>query len=759
MKSCSRLLALGALLPALLLAKPDSGASAHYQTVRERVGDGGQVFVYVDVDGYFTQLGRDLTTDIASVAGDEPALARWKQDYAAIAAELGLAQVQAVGLSSRQLGPDRFANKIYLHVPEGRRGLLRLLGGGAHPFTTAKLAPADADLFVETEFDLAALYTTAHQLLQRFDPELAKEFPGAELVDPAHPAGAALAAFLKAQGRFTAIVRLHGETALSPEFEFKHDILFALDVCGPQLLALLREQHPELKESKTESGKTFYTLGEAGAGLPLQPVVAVDGNAFYFATSAGFLRECLDRKSGLPQAPIFKEALAATAAEGNAIAYASPRLFASLGGLLKSIPQLPGADKSFEVALQGLLKRFAKVGAPAVSVTSNLPEGVLVQSVGPSSLRESLPALGLATPDLAGNILRVVLPAHVASLQARALATRQESAIRENLAKVSAAAEGFFATNAEAEEVSFTQLLESAPTLAQLASVAGEDYASVTVRRDHDTVEIMAPNGVSATYGRALTDAERAKIAGNLALFDEAAVLYFVAHPDESTMSAYAATEAGGALTSTPDSVVGEQYEIEVARDATAIELRTPGGSTVRHERQPGLRWTLLKRRAQQTAAIRENLATFHAVASEYLAAHPDESYVSGYELFGGDHDRPELPAVAGESYSQVRLNRNSATVSFEVPGVGTVVYEAELPAAQAEAIRKNLRAIAKAGADFFTKNPAEKLIVAGELFAAGAARPEPVVGEDYEALVLERGASSLAITSRDGRKIAAELR
>jgi hypothetical protein len=310
MTSYSRLVALGILFPALLWAKPETGESAHYRTVRDRVGEGGQVFVYVDVDGYFTQLGRDLSADIAAAAGDEPTLAVWKQDYAALAAELGLAQLKAVGLGSRQIGPNRFANSIYLHIPEGRRGLLRVFGGEAHAFTTAKLAPADTDLFVESELDIAALYTTAHQLLQRFDPEMAAQFPGAELVDPDKPEGAALAAFLKAKGRLTAVVRLNGTTAFGPGFEFKHDILLALDVCGPQLLGLLRAQYPDLKETKTADGRTIYAYG-AEEGAPLRPVVAAEGSSLYFATSAAFLQECLARKEGLPQAPAYKAALAA----------------------------------------------------------------------------------------------------------------------------------------------------------------------------------------------------------------------------------------------------------------------------------------------------------------------------------------------------------------------------------------------------------------------------------------------------------------
>lgn len=756
MTSYSRLVALGILAPALLWAKPDTGESAHYRTVRERVGEGGQVFVYVDIDGYFTQLGRELTTDVAAAAGDEPALALWKQDYAALAAQLGLAQVKAVGLSARQLGPDRFANKIYLHIPEGRQGLLRVFGGAAHPFASAKLAPADTDLFIESEFDLAALYATAHDLLQRFDPELAAQFPGAALVDPAKPEGAALAAFLKAQGRLTAIVRLAGDTPLAPDSAFKHDILLSLDVCGPQLLALLRAQHPELKESKTADGRTLYTTA-ASPDAPFQPVVTVDGSAIYIATGAAFLQECLDRKTGLPQAPAFTQALAATTQQGNSIAYASPRLFAVLSDLIGSLPQMPGADSSFKAIVQSLHTRLANMKAPAVSVVSNLPDGVLLHSVGPTSLRESLPLLGLATPDLAGNILRVALPSLVTDRRQAAAVARQGDAIRANLAKISAAAQARFAAEPELEEIGFADLLEKAPELAQLTPVADEEYTGVTIRRDRDSIELSAPNGASATYNRPLTDTERERIQQNLARFDEAAAFYFGAHPDETSMPASEAYGTGSPLTETPDSVVGESYDLGIGREDESLSITTPGGTTVTHRRVPGLRWTVLKRRAQQTEAVRRNLATFHAAATEYLAAHPDESYVCGYELFGEDRDRPELPAVAGESYSSVRLNRGSAVVSFEAPGIGAVVFEAELPAEQAAAIRENLRKLAQTAAGYFAKNPGETLVVGGELFAAGAEKPTAVAGEDYETLVVERGATSLTIALPDGRKVTAD--
>lgn len=762
MISYSRLAAVGALLPALLLAKPEAGESAHYRAVRERVGEGGQVFVYVDVDGYFAELGHELTTSVAAAAGDEPALAAWKQDYAALATELGLTQIKAAGLSARRIGDHLYANRMYLHVPEGRRGLLRVLGGAAHPFASAKLAPADTDLFVETEVDVSAFVTSVSQLLQRVSPELAALLP-LELPTEGELAGAAaLFSFTKFQGRCTVAVRLHDGPPLGADLSFPHDVFAGIDAHGPQLLALL--QTGELKPAvlKTEGARTFYVIGAEAPGLAGPLVAVAEGERLYCATSETFLRECLDRKGGLAEAAPFKQALAATAAEGNSIVYASPRLFRTLHALMQELPKLPTADRSLEVAFRSVLKRLTVVQSPVVSVSSNLPEGVLVRSVGPDSLRESLPLLGLATPDLAGNILRVALPAHVAGLQEQALAGRHAESVRGNLAKISAAAATYFAANPEAAEVAFPQLLEHEAALAQIAAVAGEDYSAVTVRRDRDAVELQLESGYNVSYGRPLTADERARIERNLALFDEAAAFYFSSNPDETSMSSYAATSAGGSLTEAPTSVVGEEYSFEVSREADTIEVTTPGGTTVAYQRVPGVRWTALKRRAQQTAAIRANLALVYSVATDYLANHPDESYVSGYEIFGEDKERPALRPIANENYDSVRVTRTSAVTTISVPGLGDIAYEAPLDPKQEAAIRANLLQLAQAAAAYFARHPQENLMVVGELAAAEGASftpPAPVAGEDYMPLVIERDAPSLTLPLPAGRKLTAALR
>lgn len=758
MTTCSRLAVLVALLPALLGAAPNSGESAHYRAVRDRVGEAGQVFVYVDIDGYVAELGRDLTKTVAAAAGDDANLAQWKQDYAAIGAELGLAQVKAVGLSAHQLGDGRFANRLFLYTPEGRRGLLQIFGGAAHPFATARLAPADTDFFVETEMDLAALTDASLQLCRRVSPELAAKFPVAMPTGPEAQAIGTLFSLSRFKGRFTAIVRLHPEDSAGLDFSFKHDVLCSTDVLGPQLLSLLQERYPDLKPAGTVGGRTFYSRGEKAGGLSASFALALEGERLHLASSEAFLRECLERKTGLAQAPAFVQALAATAKEGNTVAYATPRLFKLARELLSELPSRNRGDRLAASGLQQALGRFDLVKAPVVTVVSNLPDGVLVQSVSPESLREALPLLGLATPDLAGNILRVALPSFVSERYAQGAAERRSAAIVANLGRVSAVAERYFARNSDVE-VSFAQLQEFDAEGTRLIPVADEDYSPITIRRDRDVVEVETPEYGTVTFGRPLTADEKARIERNLAAYDEAAALFFAARPEEQSMTGYAATGAGY-LDSEPEAVVGEDYDlIELWRDAASLEVRTPGGTTIAHARVPGLRWTVLKRRAQQAATIRENLAIAYQIGKDYLRDHPDEGYVTGSELFGEGKDRPELRSVAGESYDDVRMTRTRAGNAVTVPQLGEVVYEAPVDPKDAAAIQGNLQRLATVARGHFAKNPQEKFVVVGELIDTETApAPEAVAGEDYLPLVIERDAKELSIALPTGQKVVAEL-
>ena len=71
--------------------------------------------------------------------------------------ELGLSGIEAMGASSVKDGAI-YHNKAYVHIPGGRKGLLKILGGGAAPFASKVLAPADSDLAWEMTLDVQAGY-------------------------------------------------------------------------------------------------------------------------------------------------------------------------------------------------------------------------------------------------------------------------------------------------------------------------------------------------------------------------------------------------------------------------------------------------------------------------------------------------------------------------------------------------------------------------------------------------------------------------
>src|ERR1035438_10601470 len=83
-----------------------------------------------------------------------------RQDFKALFSELGLNDVKAIGLSSVRESGGNFRNRTFLFAPDGRHGLLAVLGGQPGRFVGARLAPADTDFYSECEFDVSALYDT-----------------------------------------------------------------------------------------------------------------------------------------------------------------------------------------------------------------------------------------------------------------------------------------------------------------------------------------------------------------------------------------------------------------------------------------------------------------------------------------------------------------------------------------------------------------------------------------------------------------------
>ena len=504
-----------------------------------------------------------------------------------------------------------------------------------------------------------------------------------------------------------------------------------------------------------------------------QPVIAIEGETATFASSLAHLEASLARTAGLDGAPAFRTALEATAPEGNAVLYATPRLLNLLRDAVGAVADASGDPQSADVVrsvIDSLLGPLPAGDLPLIAVVANLPDGILVRSRSAVPLKGALLVLGLYNPETLGAVARVVAPAIArAWITPRAAAgddaptaeaSPRERAVLANLGRIAAAADRYFEAKPDADEVEFAQLVALDPTLAALASVAGEDYSDIVVAREGRVVEIELPDGTAFAHAPPLTDTERETIRRNLAALDEAAAWYLAARPDEPFMAGGEALTEGSPLKAMPPPVRNEDYEsVNVSRRANTIEIRV-AGEQIRIERDPALAEKYEEEVAKRAALVEENLARIYVAARQSFARDKEALVVRGRALIGAGKPIPTIERAAGEDYENVIVWRNYAAVTIEVPGRGRIAHRPELEGPARDAILANLRTIGRAANGWFQRNPNERFVVSGELM--GATRPiaKPIVGqfgEDYTDIFLGRDYDEVKIRLPSGQMLGIE--
>ncbi len=120
---------------------------------------GGTLYGYVDIDGDALKVAANIKTITDQIVAKQPMLGMFlERDYAALFTELGFNDIKAIGFSSVAQAGGGFRNRTFFYTPEGRRGLLAIVGGPPTAFLNTKLAPADADFYGEDEIDLPVVY-------------------------------------------------------------------------------------------------------------------------------------------------------------------------------------------------------------------------------------------------------------------------------------------------------------------------------------------------------------------------------------------------------------------------------------------------------------------------------------------------------------------------------------------------------------------------------------------------------------------------
>lgn len=413
--------------------------SPHFAAVNGHLDLGGTVFAYVDIDHDVESLAADGNRLLKMVdetsPGQIPPEIVGKLDFTVLADDLGLDNLVAVGLSSRKDG-DRFLNKAMLYTPDGRDGLLKLLGGSAQPFMSPTMAPEDADLVVERDLNLKA----AMEIGQR----IAARFPGAD-------AGFQQATQQKVMslsmnvgdflGKFSAKTIIIGRIDPQKKMQLpmvpielpELDLLIALHNV-PWLWEQIQQQMPPEAESPIaySKGEGFEAyLAPDMMGHPrLRPQLYLDKKTslILIATSAEFIQTCLAPGTTITSNADFKDATSGLPTQGNGLSYASADIVKTATDLLFSAAEIgsamsgTGKDAEARLGIEVIKMFLPEQPAGVASVSVNLDDGVLFTSKTYSSHKTTF--LSSANPTSLGILAAMVVPV-ANGVQKKAKSTQQ----------------------------------------------------------------------------------------------------------------------------------------------------------------------------------------------------------------------------------------------------------------------------------------------------------------------------------------------
>jgi type IV pilus assembly protein PilA len=488
--------ATAAKAPTAELVAP-SQQSRHFHAVNRQLQLGGTLYGYVDVDGDAMKLAGGLKDLLENVGRTKPELGPFiNQDYAAIFTKLGLNDVKAMGVSSVPDGSGFFSNRVFFYTPDGRHGLLAGLGGKPAPFAHVSLAPANTDIYSETEIDVPAVYLTLKDVIGQIGGEAAKNQFEAAIQKAGEKAMVSWLKLINATkghvvlvGRFDAnkTMKLPGRDGMTlPAFSF----LLRIDGVADALEGIIRDSGMFTPGQTTDSTRVYEFSQQLPVG-GLRPAIVIQGSTLFFATTMDFMNECRTQKANLGQDPEFQKAVAHVGTEGNGLGYISPRAFQRLRDLETLNPNLPPDAKA---PLNYILSKLPNTDRPLVTVRVNSADGILVRSYWNRSLKQDMAVMTVYNPVTIGVMAAMAIPAFQKTRMAA-----QEKAVMNNLRQLAAAADQFYLEKG-VNRATYGDLVGQGKYIRAINPVAGEDYRALRFQSGQP-LQVRLPNGQVVRYG------------------------------------------------------------------------------------------------------------------------------------------------------------------------------------------------------------------------------------------------------------------
>jgi len=343
----------------------------------------------------------------------------------------GLNAVSAMGFSSVRT-EDGFRNKTYIHTPDGRRGLLRLMGGDSKPFEVLKLAPAGSDFVIEQDLNFKTLYESVVEGAGTVMGEQGKAMVQMALKQPMPPPitftmekvmadlDTKLTVIIDADP--TKMVHVPDAPKELKIPQLKGAVL--LDGLGWVADELTKVLAPMLVQGGNRA-PPFKIVRNANwigmqmaiqsqsfserqrnqiTGLGLETALLahhVPSGKLVLASGKDFADQLFAPKPSLGQDPAFQKTMKGLPMEGTALTYASPVFFSSLRQSFEKVNELAN-DKDHEQDDRFLATTFINLLLPKNArgeggVTTNTKDGMLTVSNSAHSHKTSL-ITGLASP-------------------------------------------------------------------------------------------------------------------------------------------------------------------------------------------------------------------------------------------------------------------------------------------------------------------------------------------------------------------------
>jgi len=410
--------------------EPDPAAdAARFQAVTAQLDPGGVVHAYVSVDGDLTGIGdyvNSMMGELRKIEPDVPPV-----NVPALLRVTGLDAVSAMGFSSVRT-EDGFRNKTYIHTPEGRRGLLRLMGGDSKPFEVLKLAPAGSDFVIEQDLNFKTLYESVVEGAGVVMGEQGKAMVQMGLKQPMPPPITFTMEKVMADLDTKLTVIIDADPTKMVHFpdapkelkipQLKGAVLLdglgwvadeLTKVLAPMLIQggnrappfkIVRNANWIGMQMAIQSQSFSERQRNQITGLGLETALLahhVPSGKLVLASGKNFADQLFAPKTSLGQDPAFQKTMKGLPMEGTALTYASPVFFSSLRQSFQKVNELAN-DKDHEQDDRFLATTFINLLLPKNArgeggVTTNTKDGMLTVSNSAHSHKTSL-ITGLASP-------------------------------------------------------------------------------------------------------------------------------------------------------------------------------------------------------------------------------------------------------------------------------------------------------------------------------------------------------------------------